>query len=58
MSGPPNKWYSLKISITSDVSALTSTEVLAELNSTYPVTAAFTATCSDGTFAFIGVYSD
>jgi hypothetical protein len=55
--GPPDKWYTMKISPKFDSLAQTSTEILDCLNETYPITAAFTATCSDGTFVFLGVYN-
>ena len=55
--GPPDKWYKLQVSTTSDPQAQTSDQVLDTLNAQYPITAAFALKCSDGTFVFIGVYN-
>jgi hypothetical protein len=53
---PPNKWDTIKISPVIDPAALSSAELLEYLNH-YPINAATTAKCSDGTFLFVGYYA-
>ena len=55
--GPPNKFYKLQVSTTSDPNAQASDQVLASLNE-FQINAATTVTCSDGTFVFVGVYNE
>ena len=57
-SGPPDKWTKMKVSTTSDLNASTSDAVLICLNDQAPISAVFSLTCSDGTFIFVGVYSE
>jgi hypothetical protein len=57
MAGPPNKWVKQQISAISDPSAPTSDWVLTQLTGNLPINAALSSVCSDGTFAFVGVYS-
>jgi hypothetical protein len=59
MSGPPpDKWYKVPVSTTADSNAQPSDNILNGLNTNFPsVSGSFATACSDGTFAFIGVYS-
>jgi hypothetical protein len=57
MSGPNNKWTKTQVSTTSDANAQTSTQVLGVLNN-YPFSGTAVVVCSDGTFLFVGYYSD
>lgn len=54
-NGPNNKWSKYAVSATADANAETSDQVLEFLND-YPINAATTVVCSDGTFVFVGYY--
>jgi hypothetical protein len=57
MPSPPNKWYAVQVSTTSDPNAQSWSNILSGLNTNYDgVPGMTTVVCSDGTFMFIGVY--
>jgi hypothetical protein len=58
MPVPPNKWYAVRVSTTSDPNAQSSSEILSGLNTNFEdVPGMTTVVCSDGTFMLIGVYT-
>jgi hypothetical protein len=57
MPNPPDRWVKTQVSTTSDANAQTSTQVLGVLNN-YPFNGTAVVVCSDGTFLFVGYYSD